>query len=161
MDSILISNSPEETFHLGERLGQKLKGGEVICLYGELGAGKTVFAKGLGKGLGVKEEITSPTFTLIQEYNSSLKNGLKLIHMDLYRLQYPEEAETIGVFDYFQEDYVCLMEWAELIADSLPSERLEIAIVGSGDLPREISLKSFNEEVLLDYAKKIKSGTIE
>lgn len=158
MDRILISNNPEETFHLGERIGQKLTGGEVICLYGELGAGKTVFAKGLGKGLGVKEEITSPTFTLIQEYNSALKKGLKLIHMDLYRLQYPEEAETIGVFDYFQEDCVCLMEWPELIADSIPTERLGIAIEGSGDLPRKISIKSFDQEVLKDLLDSAKNN---
>ncbi|KUO65000.1 MAG: tRNA threonylcarbamoyladenosine biosynthesis protein TsaE [Gracilibacter sp. BRH_c7a] len=150
MESIIISKSPEETFILGERLGQKLEGGEVICLYGELGAGKTVFAKGLGKGIGVAEEITSPTFTLIQEYTSDLKKDIKFIHMDLYRLQYPEEAETIGVFDYFQEDCVCLMEWPELIADSIPADILEINIVGSGDLPREISLKSFGQMVLSD-----------
>lgn len=148
MDSTLVSNSPEETFHLGEELGKQLTGGEIICLYGELGTGKTVFAKGLGKGLGITEEITSPTFTLIQEYASGSKTGLKFIHMDLYRLQYAEEAETIGVFDYFQEDCVCLMEWPELIVDSIPAERLEISIAGSGDFPREISLKAFGQELL-------------
>lgn len=149
MEKIVVSYSPEQTYALGERLGQKLKGGEVICLYGELGAGKTVFAKGLGKGLGVQSEITSPTFTLIQEYLPDAKPDLKFIHMDLYRLQYEQEAETIGVFDYFQQDCVCLVEWPDLIENSLPEDRLEIKISGSGDLPRDILWKSSNAELLL------------
>jgi tRNA threonylcarbamoyladenosine biosynthesis protein TsaE len=122
---------------LGKKLGQRLQGGEIICLYGDLGAGKTVFAKGLAQGFGVEDEITSPTFTLIQEYQSS-KNGLKLIHMDLYRLTYPEEAEVIGVADYFQNDCVCLLEWPEIVEDILPKERLEVRIKGNGDSPRTI-----------------------
>lgn len=157
MERTLVSDSPEETFQLGERLGHILQGGEVICLYGELGAGKTVFAKGLGKGLGIKEEITSPTFTLIQEYTSGLKNGLRFIHMDLYRLQHEQEAETIGVYDYFQKDCVCLVEWPDLIADSFPEDRLEIRIDGSGDLSRNIFLKYFDEGIwnLIDPANHL------
>ena len=102
-------------------------------------AGKTVLAKGLGQGLGVKGEITSPTFTLIQEYNIET-NGLQFIHMDLYRLRFPEEAEVIGVSDYFREDCICLLEWPGIIEDILPEDRLEIGIEGSGDLPRSIRL---------------------
>ena len=142
MEILLGSVRPEETFEIAESLGRQLHGGEIICLYGDLGAGKTVFAKGLGKGLGIDEEITSPTFTLIQEYNSLLRDNLRLIHMDLYRLKHPEEAETIGVFDYFQDDCVCLIEWPELIVDSIPAERLDITIVGSGDQPRRITFKT-------------------
>ncbi|HHV63682.1 MAG TPA: tRNA (adenosine(37)-N6)-threonylcarbamoyltransferase complex ATPase subunit type 1 TsaE [Peptococcaceae bacterium] len=137
MQTLYKTNSPQETFELGEKLAQNLKGGEVICLYGELGAGKTVFAKGLGKGLGLKEEITSPTFTLIQEYELEGQE-LKFVHMDLYRLQRPEEAEVIGVTDYFKEENICLIEWPEIIQDLLPEERIEISIEGSGELPREI-----------------------
>lgn len=139
MEYILKTGSPEETFHLGEKIGQGLKGGEVICLYGELGAGKTVLAKGLGRGLGIKEEITSPTFTLIQQYEIQ-EGKLQFIHMDLYRLQVPEEAEVIGVTDYFREDCVCLLEWPEIIQDILPEDRLEVWIEGSGDLTRSIRL---------------------
>jgi len=131
-----ITNSAMETFRLGESLGKTLQGGEVICLYGELGAGKTVFAKGLAQGLGIQQEITSPTFTLIQEYPT--KNQFLFVHMDLYRLQQPEEAEVIGVMDYFRDDCICLLEWPEIIAAYLPDDRLEIHIEGSGDSPRSI-----------------------
>lgn len=132
------TTDPGQTFALGFRLGQILKGGEVICLFGELGAGKTVLAKGLGKGLGVQDEITSPTFTLIQEYLVEEK-GLTFVHMDLYRLRHWEEAEVIGVSDFFREDTVCLLEWPEIITELLPADRLEIIIEGSGDLERAIT----------------------
>lgn len=145
MEILLESTSPEETYVLAEGLGQRMGGGEIICLYGELGAGKTVFAKGLGKGLGVTEEITSPTFTLIQEYKA---DDLRFIHMDLYRLKYAEDAETIGVFDYFQEDCICLIEWPELIIDNIPMDRLEVRIVGSGDQPRSITIKSEGQAIM-------------
>lgn len=143
MEKFTNTRSPEETFNLGQKLGQKLGkrfgGGEVICLYGELGAGKTVLAKGLAQGLGIKDEITSPTFTIIQEYD--LPGGrLQFIHMDLYRLQVPEEADIIGVTDYFRENCICLVEWPEIIEETLPEDRLDITIEGSGDLPRVISL---------------------
>lgn len=141
MESFIVAGSPEETFNLGKKLGRNLKRGKIICLYGELGAGKTVFAKGLGEGLGVQEEITSPTFTLIQEYNTKV-NGLTLVHMDLYRLRSLEEAEIIGVMDYFRNDCVCLLEWPEIISDFLPDDRVEIRIEGSGDSPRKISISS-------------------
>lgn len=137
--------SSKETFELGERIGHNLKGGEVVCLYGELGAGKTVLAKGLSKGLGVKEEITSPTFTLIQEYDIG-EGELRLIHMDLYRLKYPEEAEIIGVTDYFKPGCICLLEWPGLIEDLLPEDRLDITIEGSGDTTRSIMLSHKGEQ---------------
>jgi len=139
LERLIKTISTEDTLSLGIRLGQSFQGGEVICLYGELGAGKTILAKGLGKGLGVEEEITSPTFTLIREYCAQ-PTGLRFIHMDLYRLVYPEEAEVIGLTDYFQDDCVCLIEWPEIIAELLPEDRLEIRIEGSGDLCRLISI---------------------
>lgn len=142
MQKKVISSSPEETFRLGEKLGRKLTGGEVVCLYGELGAGKTVLAKGLGKGLGVTGEIISPTFTLIQEYPLAVSEGMRFIHMDLYRLNSVEEAEVIGAADFFQDDCVCLIEWPEIISELLPLNRLEIRVEGSGEYPRTIYVNS-------------------
>lgn len=141
MQRFFTTTSPQETFELGEKLAQSLKGGEIICLYGELGAGKTVLAKGLGRGLGLKEEITSPTFTLIQEYELPGKK-LKFVHMDLYRLRRPEEAEVIGVTDYFNQENICLLEWPEIIGELLPDDRLDITIEGSGEMPRSIKLSA-------------------
>ncbi|NLP44906.1 MAG: tRNA (adenosine(37)-N6)-threonylcarbamoyltransferase complex ATPase subunit type 1 TsaE [Peptococcaceae bacterium] len=135
------TTSAAETYNLGQKIAQKLKGGELLCLYGPLGAGKTVLAKGLGQGLGISEEITSPTFNLIQEYD--LDEGLKFVHMDLYRLQHPEEAEIIGVPDYFREDCICLIEWPEIIEDYLPEDKLIIRIEGSGELPRTIEIENW------------------
>jgi tRNA threonylcarbamoyladenosine biosynthesis protein TsaE len=139
VEQLINTFSPDETYRIGEYLGRQLKGGEVICLFGELGAGKTVFAKGLARGLEILEEITSPTFTLIQEYLNQ-DNSISFIHMDLYRLQYPEEVEVIGATDYFRADCVCLIEWPEIIEDYLPEDILEIRIKGSGELPRSIQL---------------------
>lgn len=143
MERILKTVCAEETFRLGKKIGESLKGGEVICLYGELGAGKTVFAKGLGQGLGIEEEITSPTFTMIQEYaihTNTQGSPFQFVHMDLYRLHHPEEAEVIGVTDYFREDSICLLEWPEIIHDLLPEDKLDIWIEGNGELPRSIKL---------------------
>ncbi|UWG98251.1 tRNA (adenosine(37)-N6)-threonylcarbamoyltransferase complex ATPase subunit type 1 TsaE [Dehalobacter sp. DCM] len=139
MEKIIESSSPEETFKLGKSIGENIHSGLVICLYGDLGSGKTVLAKGIGEGLGVKENITSPTFTLIQEYNTRF-TGLRFIHMDLYRLKYPEEAEVIGATDYFTNDCVCLLEWPEIIEGLLPTERIDIRIEGSGIEQRRIIL---------------------
>jgi len=146
LERLMKTTSSEETFRLGERIGKRLQGGEVICLYGELGAGKTVLAKGMGQGLGVKEEITSPTFTLIQEYDIKDRQ-LQFIHMDLYRLQVLEEAEVIGVTDYFRDDCVCLLEWPEIITDLLPDDKIEIQLKGSGDLPRTILINTGDLEL--------------
>lgn len=100
----------------------------------------------MGQGLGVKEEITSPTFTLIQEYDIKDRQ-LQFIHMDLYRLQVLEEAEVIGVTDYFRDDCVCLLEWPEIITDLLPDDKIEIQLKGSGDLPRTILINTGDLEL--------------
>ncbi|NLI93839.1 MAG: tRNA (adenosine(37)-N6)-threonylcarbamoyltransferase complex ATPase subunit type 1 TsaE [Peptococcaceae bacterium] len=146
-EHVYKTSSPEETIRLGQNLARTLNGGEIICLYGDLGAGKTVLAKGLGVGLGVKQEITSPTFTLIQEYPTS-NEKIAFVHMDLYRLQHPEEAEIIGVTDYFRDDCICLIEWPEIISDFIPNDRIEIVIQGSGELQRSII---FNTNYSEDY----------
>ncbi len=124
---------------MGKKLGFLLDGGEVICLFGQLGAGKTILAKGLGEALEVAEPVTSPTFTIIQEHRGkSRTKDINFIHMDLYRLRNAEEAEIIGVPDYFRDDCICLLEWPEVIEEILPEERVEIYLSGSGEEKRDI-----------------------
>lgn len=134
MDYVIKSESKEATFELGRSLGEVLQGGDVLCLFGDLGAGKTLLTQGIAVSLGITSAVTSPTFTLIQEY-SALREGqsLRFIHMDLYRLEHPEEVEVIGVEDAFQADAICIIEWPEIAHDFLPEDRLEIQIQGSGE----------------------------
>ena len=143
MDNKVTSTTVEQTRAWGKQLGECLRGGDVVALIGNLGAGKTAFAQGVGEAFGVKGPMTSPTFTLIHEY-AGRRNELdvRLVHMDLYRLEHPEEAEVIGVEDTFQEDTVCLIEWPEIIEDYLPEDRLSVEIVGSGEQPRNIIFRA-------------------
>ncbi len=147
MEYRVTSATAEQTREWGKQLGGWLRGGDVVALIGDLGAGKTAFAQGVGEAFCVQGLMTSPTFTLIHEYVGRLKGKeVRLIHMDLYRLQHPEEAEVIGVEDSFQEDTVCLIEWPEIIEDFLPDDRLIVEILGSGEQPREIIFRA-NEGV--------------
>jgi tRNA threonylcarbamoyladenosine biosynthesis protein TsaE len=116
--------SPEETMDLGEKIGRLLKGGEVICLTGDLGAGKTHFTKGVARGLGVSGTVTSPTFTLIHEYSGRLP----LYHVDAYRLCDPDEAYDLGLEEYLYGDGVTLVEWPERISELLPPEYMTVEI---------------------------------
>jgi len=143
MDKRVTSVTVEQTRAWGKQLGERLRGGDVVALIGDLGAGKTAFAQGVGEAFGVKGPMTSPTFTLIHEYLGRI-NGteVRLVHMDLYRLQHPEEAEVIGVEDAFQEDTACLIEWPEIIEDYLPDDRLIVEILGSGEQPREMIFRA-------------------
>ena len=139
MDYRVTSLTVEQTRGWGKQLGARLRGGDVVALLGDLGSGKTAFAQGIGEALGVTGPMTSPTFTLIHEYVAKLKGTqVRLIHMDLYRLQRSEEVEVIGVEDAFVEDAVCLIEWPEIAEDYLPEVRLDVEIIGSGEQPREI-----------------------
>lgn len=111
--------SPKETFELGRKIGLEAKAGEIICLDGDLGVGKTVFTQGIAKGLGIDEAVNSPTFTIIQEYD---EGRLPLYHFDVYRIGNPEEMYEIGYEDYFYGQGVCLIEWAKLIEELIPDE---------------------------------------
>ena len=111
--------SPKETFELGRKIGLEAKAGEIICLDGDLGVGKTVFTQGFAKGLGIDEAVNSPTFTIIQEYD---EGRLQLYHFDVYRIGNPEEMYEIGYEDYFYGQGVCLIEWAKLIEELIPDE---------------------------------------
>ena len=119
----ITTTSPEETMDLAARLGQLVQVGDVITLEGDLGAGKTSFAKGFAIGLGVTRVVNSPTFTIIKEYNGRIP----LYHMDVYRLE--DETEDLGLDEYFYGDGVSVIEWAstDLIA-KLPEDRLEVSI---------------------------------
>ncbi|MEE0955493.1 MAG: tRNA (adenosine(37)-N6)-threonylcarbamoyltransferase complex ATPase subunit type 1 TsaE [Eubacterium sp.] len=122
--------SPEETLRLAEEIGKKAKAGQVYTLDGDLGVGKTVFAKGFARGLGITEEVSSPTFTILQEYEGG---RLPLYHFDVYRIEEPEEMEEVGYEDYFYGDGVCLVEWADLIKELLPADRISVEIFKDPD----------------------------
>lgn len=123
-----ISHSSAQTRRFGARLGLLLQAGDVICLEGDLGSGKTCLTQGIGQGMGVVEPITSPTFTLIAEHRP-LPPGLVLYHIDLYRLGAAiDEALGFGLDDYLLGDGVCVIEWADRIQPILPEERLWIGL---------------------------------
>lgn len=119
------TNSERETYELGLAMGREARPGEVYTLIGDLGVGKTVFTKGLAAGLGIQEPVSSPTFTILQEYE---EGRLSFYHFDVYRIGDVEEMDEIGYEDYFYGDGVCLIEWADLIREILPEHYKEIRI---------------------------------
>ncbi|QUH30198.1 tRNA (adenosine(37)-N6)-threonylcarbamoyltransferase complex ATPase subunit type 1 TsaE [Vallitalea guaymasensis] len=122
---IYKSFSAEETKKIGKELGQDAKKGQIYCLMGDLGVGKTVFTKGFAEGLGIDEHITSPTFTIVNEYHT---DKLNFNHFDVYRIDDPDEMYEIGYEEYFYNDGVCLIEWANLIEEIIPEEAIWINI---------------------------------
>ena len=121
MDYKFTSRSEDDTRELAENIESEKFPGMVICLIGELGSGKTAFVKGFAASLGLKDDITSPTFNIVKEYEDG---EMPLFHMDVYRLE--ETDETIGFNDYFKSNGVTIIEWADMIEDKLQEERLEI-----------------------------------
>ncbi len=122
---IIESFKSEDTYQFGLQLGSKAKPGEIYCLSGDLGVGKTVFTQGFARGLGILEAVNSPTFTIVQEYEGE---KLPFYHFDVYRISDIDEMEEIVYEDYFYGEGVCLIEWAELIEDLLPKKRTNITI---------------------------------
>ena len=122
---VVETRSPEETFALGEKIGRIALPGQIYTLTGDLGVGKTVLTQGVAAGLGIREAVSSPTFTIVQVYE---EGRLPFYHFDVYRIGDIEEMEEIGYDDYFFGNGVCLIEWAELIADILPEEHISIKI---------------------------------
>lgn len=116
---------PEDTFEIANRIGMQAKAGDVFCLNGDLGVGKTLFSQGFAKGLGIEESVNSPTFTIVQEYDDG---RLPLYHFDVYRIDDPEEMEEVGFSDMVYGEGVCLIEWANLIEDILPEGYTTITI---------------------------------
>jgi tRNA threonylcarbamoyladenosine biosynthesis protein TsaE len=122
------SHSPEQTQRIGVRLGELLRAGDLICLDGELGAGKTCLAQGIGRGCGVTESLISPTYTLIHEYEN-LADDAKLYHVDLYRVSGPREALALGLEDYLDDaSAITLIEWPDRAVGLLPEERLWVTL---------------------------------
>lgn len=117
-----VTTSAEQTFDFGLQFSQRIKTASVICFYGDLGAGKTTCIKGICAGLGVSQLVTSPTFTLINEYNGRLP----VFHFDFYRIASEQEAGDLGLDEYFFGDGVCLIEWPQVIERLLPENRCEI-----------------------------------
>ena len=122
---VIDSFSERETFQTAKLLAEQAKPGEVYCLSGDLGVGKTVFTKGFAAGLGIQEPVSSPTFTIVQIYE---EGRLPLYHFDVYRIEDIEEMEEIGYEDCFYGEGVCLIEWAELIKEILPANCKKIRI---------------------------------
>ena len=139
----LISNSPAETEEAGETLARRLTPGAVVAFTGDLGAGKTAFIRGLARGLGVEERVTSPTFTIVNEY---LGGRVPLFHFDLYRLGSAEELYDIGWEDYLARGGVCAVEWSEHMGDALEPEAIRVDIRrGESDSQRRITIQEGGE----------------
>lgn len=148
MDYKYTSRSENDTMELAENIESEKFPGMVICLDGELGSGKTVFVKGFAKSLGITENITSPTFNIVKEY----ENGeMPLNHMDVYRID--ETDESIGFRDYFMSESVSIIEWSDLIKDKLPDERLDIKFKVIDENTRILVLKPHGQkyEDLVNY----------
>ncbi len=130
-----ITNSAEETIEIGKSFAEKLNKGTVVLLSGEMGAGKTVFVKGMAQGLGIKSLITSPTYAYMNDYDGIL------YHYDCYRLTSGEDAESLGLTDYFYAGGICVVEWSENIADVIPSGAIRVTIEKTGETQRSIEIE--------------------
>ncbi|MBM7615419.1 tRNA (adenosine(37)-N6)-threonylcarbamoyltransferase complex ATPase subunit type 1 TsaE [Alkaliphilus hydrothermalis] len=135
-------NNQEQTAEIAKKLAELVKGGDVICLSGDLGAGKTTFTQAFAKGLNIEEPVTSPTFTILHEYH---EGRIPLYHFDVYRIKHPMEMEDLGYEEYFFGNGVCVIEWATLIEEILPSDFLWIDLTVEGPQERKLCLKSTNE----------------
>ncbi|MEQ9264366.1 MAG: tRNA (adenosine(37)-N6)-threonylcarbamoyltransferase complex ATPase subunit type 1 TsaE [Balneolaceae bacterium] len=134
----MLSSSIQETISFGKKLAEQLVPGNVVCLEGDLGAGKTHFVKGIASYFGVKEEkVSSPTFTLINEY----QGDIPIFHFDCYRLKNEQEALEIGAEEYFYGDGISIVEWPQKIRNLIPAEAVWISITHSGEHQREIVIK--------------------
>ena len=122
---IIETKNARETYEVGEKIGRQARPGQVYTLVGDLGVGKTVFTQGVAGGLGITEPVSSPTFTIIQEYE---EGRLPFYHFDVYRIGCIEEMDEIGYEDYFYGKGICLIEWANLIEEIIPEDAISIMI---------------------------------
>lgn len=143
MKLTISTKSPDDTIEWGKRIGKRLQPGDVIALYGDLGAGKTTLTRGIAAGLELDADIHSPTFTLIHEHAGLIP----LYHVDLYRLSGDDEVEFLGLEEYMYGDGVTIIEWADRMDDSLPLQRLDITLKMAGNDIREMILQSDSERI--------------
>lgn len=147
-----IVTTVDETYKIGELIGSLVNSGDIICLIGDLGTGKTHLTKGIAKGLDIKDNITSPTFTIVNEYTGRLK----LYHFDVYRVNDPDEIEAIGFDEYIFSDGVSVIEWANYIEEIIPPNKLTITIEKLpelGDNYRKITMEYSDKRY--NYVKEI------
>ncbi len=137
-EKIYITESENETLDLAKELAATLVRGQVVCLRGDLGVGKTVFAKGLCCALGVTEHVSSPTFTLVNEYDGAF---CTVYHFDLYRIEDPDELYEVGFEEFVGGDGLAIIEWPERAEAMLPAKRIEIMLERNGDNGRRITVK--------------------
>lgn len=150
------SHSPENTLQLGEKIGLLVEPGQIILLAGELGSGKTLLVKGIAGGLGIEDDVTSPTYNLINEYEGQLP----LYHLDLYRLDDEIELYNIGLEEYIERDGIIVIEWPEIAYNLIPPDFLYIKIEVSGKSSRNLKLEAEgNSESLLEgLAEYVSNG---
>jgi tRNA threonylcarbamoyladenosine biosynthesis protein TsaE len=138
-----ITNSPEETMEIGYRLGRCLRAGDFVCLYGELGTGKTVLVKGIARAFGIRErDITSASFTIITQYETSPP----FTHIDLYRIEKTEELTEIGIWDQPGVDGITVIEWAEKAEGWLPEDAIAVSLIDMNGTVREITIEGLDEK---------------
>ena len=156
----IISDTPGHTEAIGSALGRLLQAGDVICLSGELGAGKTVFSRGLGSGWGATSPLTSPTYNLVHEHCRA-RGGARLLHIDLYRISGPAEAPTLGIEEIFDSDDIVILEWPERIRAILPPEHLWIDIELAEAQRRNLVMSAAGERfvALIDSLRRDVSAT--
>lgn len=143
MDFLFKTTSAEETIELGKKIGSLLKSGDIIAMTGTLAAGKTTITKGIAQSLGITDNITSPTFCLISEYEG---RKLNLYHMDVYRLEGAEDFINLGVEEMLYGNGICIIEWSEKVQSELPKKTIFMKIIPSENGTRTIEIKNWNNE---------------
>jgi len=139
----VVTNSPEETERLGQEIAGRIRPGTVLAFVGDLGAGKTTFTRGLARGLAITVPVTSPTYTIVNEYRAG---STPLIHFDMYRLASPDELFDIGWEDYLAEQAVIAVEWSENVSAALPADAVYIRMETVGDKRRKITITGMDRE---------------
>ncbi|OGD87105.1 tRNA (adenosine(37)-N6)-threonylcarbamoyltransferase complex ATPase subunit type 1 TsaE [Candidatus Curtissbacteria bacterium RBG_13_35_7] len=126
---MIISNSPQQTQKIAQNLAENLKAGDLVTLYGNLGAGKTVFIKGIAKGLGLRENIVSPTFVFLRSYSTLIDSQkITIHHLDLYRGDTKQDFKSLGLDELISDKSIVVIEWADKIKDKLPKKRIDVII---------------------------------
>ena len=138
MSVTVYTHSASKTISLGKKIGRLLKGGDIIAFKGGMGMGKTTITHGIAMGMGLRDDVSSPTFALVNEYSGD--GALTLYHFDMYRISGADELESIGFYDYLSDDCAAVIEWSENIADELPPDAIIIQIEKTGENDRKITI---------------------